>query len=112
MAFDQLFDTALGRLHATCSAAERADARARFEQHFANVLEIARGVDVPGVPVEALAELRASVENLSPADLAGMMASVPIARQTQAMLRTIARRNAERRMVEHMASAADTRWGH
>lgn len=111
LAFDELFDVALARLHATCTPAERSEARARFQEHFRSVLDLGATVEIPEIPREALAEMRAMLEGLSPAALAGVMASIPIAQQTQALVRRIARRRAEQRMLEHLVSQADTRWG-
>ena len=48
---------------------------------------------------------------LSPAQLAGVIASVPLAQQTQEMLRAIAFRQAEQRLLEHFALQADDRYG-
>lgn len=69
------------------------------------------GSEVPELPEEVVGEMEA-IDRLSPADLAGLIASVPLARQTQEMLRTIAYQQAEQRLVEHFAAQADTRYGH
>jgi hypothetical protein len=52
-----------------------------------------------------------AIAQLSPAELAGVIASVPLAQQTQEMLRAIAFREAEQRLLEHLAQQADTRYG-
>jgi hypothetical protein len=111
LAFDDLFEAALARLHATCTPEERSEARARFQEHFRAVLDLGATIEVPEVPQAALAEMRSALAQLSPAALAGVMASIPIAQQTQAIVRRIARARAEQRMLEHLASQADTRWG-
>src|SRR5213076_647844 len=53
----------------------------------------------------------AAIAQLSPAELAGVIASVPLAQQTQEMLRAIAFRQAEQRLLEHFALQADDRSG-
>ena len=53
----------------------------------------------------------AAIAALSPAELAGVIASIPLAQQTQEMLRAIAFRTAEQRLIEHFASQAETRYG-
>jgi hypothetical protein len=52
-----------------------------------------------------------AIQQLSPAELAGVIASVPLAQQSQEMLRSIAFRQAEQRLLEHFALQADTRYG-
>jgi len=44
--------------------------------------------------------------------VAGVIASVPLAQQTQQMLRALAYRQAEQRLLEQLAAQADTRYGH
>jgi hypothetical protein len=56
--------------------------------------------------------MEGAIEQLSPAELAGLIASVPLAQQTQVMLRTIAYRQAEQRLLEQLVAQADTRYGH
>ena len=110
-AFDRLFDTAIDKLNTTCTAEERGAAREQFSQRFAPALEMTRGTDVGLVPADVLAQMQAAIGRLSSADLAAMIASVPLAQQTQEMLRTLAFRDEERRLVAHLASQADTRYG-
>jgi hypothetical protein len=110
-AFDDLFDAAAEKLHASCTPEERAEARDQFAQRFAQALDMTRAVEVREMPPAVLDDMRAAIGRLSPADLAGMIASVPLAHQTQEMLRTLAVREAERKLLHHMASQADTRYG-
>jgi len=110
-AFDELFDVAAGKIQATVTPAERAEAREHFAQRFAQVLEHTRAVELPGVPADVMSAMKAQVNGLSGAELAGLIAAVPLAQQTQEMLRTLAYRDAERKLVEHLAAQADTRYG-
>ena len=68
-------------------------------------------VDMTELPRPILEEMKAAVDRLSMAELAGVVASIPLARQTQEMLRTIAMRQAEQRLLEHLALRADDRYG-
>ena len=110
-AFDELFDVAAGKIQAAFTPAERAEARERFSQRFAQVLELTRAVELPGVPADVMTAMKAQVNGLSSADLAGLIAAVPLAQQTQEMLRTLAYRDAERKLLEHLVAQADTRYG-
>jgi hypothetical protein len=110
-AFDRLFDAAARKLNVVCSADERADAKAQFERRFEGALEVAKRVEVPELPSVVVEQMAAAIDALSPAELAGVIASVPLAQQTQEMLRSLAYRQAEQRLLEHLASQADTRYG-
>jgi hypothetical protein len=111
-AFDRLFDAAARKIGASCTAEERAEAKAAFVRRFESALEVARRVEVPELPEAAVDAMEAAIANLSPAELAGVIASVPLAQQTQEMLRAVASRQAEQRLLEHLALQADTRYGH
>ncbi len=87
------------------------EAKEKFASRFDVALEVAKGVQVAALPEEALAQMEAAIEQLSPAELAGVIASIPLAQQTQEMLRAVAFRQAEQRLLEHMAGQADTRYG-
>jgi hypothetical protein len=110
-AFDRLFDAAASKLNLSCTPEEREDAKEQFARRFENVLEVAGNVTTGPLPQNTLDGMVAAIEGLSAADLAGVIASVPLAQQTQEMLRAIAFREAEKRLLEHFASQADTRYG-
>ena len=110
-AFDRLFDAAARKLAVTCTPDERAEAKEQFAARFASALEVAKRVDVPELPADVLGAMEHAIETLSPAELAGAIASVPLAQQTGEMLRAIAFRQAEQKLLEHLASQADTRYG-
>lgn len=110
-AFDELFDAAMTKLDASCTDAERSEARDQFRHRFSGVLEAVRTLDVPEMPREAMDQMKGAIGELSPAQLAGMVASIPLAQQTQEMLRAVAVRQAQQKMLESMAMQADTRWG-
>ncbi|MCW5892916.1 MAG: hypothetical protein KIT14_20575 [bacterium] len=110
-AFDELYDAALTKLDATATPEERASARAQFERRFSQALEVTAAVDVPGMPEEAIDEMKDAIASLSKAELAGLVATVPLAQRAQQMVRAVAMQTAQQRMLEHLAAQADTRWG-
>jgi hypothetical protein len=110
-AFDELYDAALDKLDATASEEERAAARAQFERRFAGALQVTATVSVPSMPAEAIAEMKDAIASLSKAELAGLVATVPLAQHAQEMVRSIAMHAAQQRVLEHLAAQADTRWG-
>lgn len=51
------------------------------------------------------------VLRLSPAEIVGLLTSVPLAQQTHEMLRAIAFRAVEQRLLAHVVAQADSRYG-
>lgn len=111
-AFDRLFDAAAKKLNVACSPEERAEAKAQFAERFDSALEVAKRVEVPELPETVIDAMESAIARLSSAELAGVIAAIPLAQQTQEMLRAIAYRQAEQRLLEHIAAKADTRYGH
>jgi carboxylesterase type B len=110
-AFDRLFDAAARKLNVACTPEERAEAKEQFANRFEQALGIADKVEVPGLPTAVIDAMEMAIAQLSPAELAGVIASVPLAQQTQEMLRAIAFQQAEQRLLEHFARQADDRYG-
>jgi hypothetical protein len=111
-AFDELYDAALTKLDATATEEERTAARGQFERRFSQALEMTSTVSMAGgVPAEALDEMKGAIASLSKAELAALVATVPLAQRAQDMVRSIAMHTAQQKLLEHLASQADTRWG-
>jgi len=110
-AFDRLFDAASRKLNVECTPEERAEAKEQFANRFDGALKVAAKVEVPELPSGVIEGMETAIAQLSPADLAGVIASVPLAQQTQEMLRAIAFQQAEQRLLEHYALQADDRYG-
>jgi|SRR5215470_17084872 len=110
-AFDRLFDAATERLGVRCTPEERAEAKEQFARRFEHALEATRKIEVPGIPNEVVGEMETAIKGLTAAELASVVASIPLAQQTQEMLRALAYRQAEQRLLEHLAMQADTRYG-
>ena len=110
-AFDRLFDAASRKLNIACTPEERAEAKEQFVSRFDAALKVADKVEVSEIPTGVIETMETAIAQLSPAELAGVIASVPLAQQTQEMLRGIAFRQAEQRLLEHYALQADDRYG-
>src|SRR5262249_12750848 len=110
-AFDRLFDAAARKLNVVCTPEDRAEAKEQFASRFEQALGIAERVQVPELPGGVLDAMENAIAQLSPAELAGVIASVPLAQQTQEMLRAVAFQQAEQRLLEHFAQQADDRYG-
>jgi len=110
-AFDRLFDKAAQKLSVPCNEEERTEAKRRFEERFSALLDALKQLDLKEVPEEALRSMEEGIEKLSPADLVALLASVPLVTQAQEMLRLLAYRAAEQRLLEHYIRNADDRYG-
>ena len=110
-AFDELYDSAAAKLNVPSTPEERAEARARFAERFDKALELAGTVEMREIPRPVLDQMKEAISKLSMSELAGVVASMPLAQQTQEMLRAIAMRQAEQRLLEQLALEADTRYG-
>lgn len=110
-AFDRLFDAAGTKLDVSFSDEERADARRQFERRFGPALETVGQIELDELPEQAMGQMEDAVKQLAPADIAGVIATIPLAQQTQEMLRVITVRAAQQRLLEHVAMQADTRFG-
>jgi hypothetical protein len=110
-AFDRLFDRAATKLRVECSPDEKETAKRQFEQRFAALLESLNGVEIGDVPDEVLASMEAAIDRISPTEVVGLLASIPLAHQGQEMMRQVAYRAAEQRLLDHLIRQADDRYG-
>jgi hypothetical protein len=110
-AFDRLFDKAAKKLAVECTDGEKAEAKQRFEERFSMVLGALKGLELRELPPETLAEMEASIEKLSPVDVVGLLATVPLVPKAQEMMRLLAYRAAEQRILEHYVSTASDKYG-
>jgi hypothetical protein len=110
-AFDRLFDRAARRLSVDCNQEQKEEAKRRFEERFSTLLEALKHLELRDLPEEAVRGMEEAIEKLSPSDLVALLASVPLVTQAQDMMRTLAYRAAEQRLLEHYISTADDRYG-
>jgi hypothetical protein len=110
-AFDRLFDTAAVKLRLEYSDGEKKEAKQHFAERFSAALDIAGQVMVPGIPEDVMRSMEEAIERLSPAQVIGYLAAIPLAQQTQEMVRAIAYRAAEQRLLEHLIDQADDKYG-
>jgi hypothetical protein len=111
IAFDRLFDKAAAKLRVECSEGEKAEAKRQFTERFSAALDMAGQVSVPSIPEGVMQAMEEAIDHLSPAQVVGYLAAIPLAHQTQEMLRTIAYRAAEQRLLEHLINQADDSYG-
>jgi hypothetical protein len=111
LAFDRLFYKAATKLRVDCSADEKAEAKRYFTERFAAALDLAGQVTMPPIPDEVICAMEEAIDQLSPAQVVGYLAAIPLAHQTQELLRAVAYRAAEQRLLEHLIEQADDKYG-
>jgi hypothetical protein len=102
---------AAAKLKVEVTDEQRRDAKAEFGERFGQVLELTDRLKMPALPAEVRDEMIAEIARISPLELAGVVASIPLARRAQEMLRTAALQHAQQKMLEHLALQADNRYG-
>lgn len=110
-AFDRLFDRVAHKLRVSCTEQEKEQAKKQFEERFAALLEAVDQVRIDEVPDEILRNMEGAIDRISPTEVVGLLASIPLAHQGQEMMRQIAYRAAEQRLLEHLIKQADDRYG-
>ena len=106
-AFDRLFDTAIARLNVSCTPEERSQARQAFAERMTPVLEVVEKTDQFDLPAGAVDEMRETIDKLSSADVAALVASIPLAQHAQEMLKTIAYERARQQLLVHLTEQAE-----
>lgn len=109
-AFDRLFERAAIKLGIELDDQDRSEAKRQFEERFAAPLEVASQLKLD-VPEEVLHTMESAIDQLSPAQVAGHLAAIPLAHQAQQVAQTLANRAAEQRLLDHMISQADDTYG-
>ena len=110
-AFDRLFERAARKLNLQYTAEEREDARRAFVERYEPALSLVDQAKMPAIPQAVLERMEASIEELSPAYIASLIATVPLAVHVQDAMRQLAVQAAEQRLLEHLATQADTTYG-
>jgi hypothetical protein len=111
LAFDRLFDKAASKLRVECDEGEKEEAKRQFTERFSAALDMAGQVTVPSIPEDVMQAMEDAIDHLSPAQVVGYLAAIPLAHQTQEMLRAIAYQAAEQRLLEHLINQADDTYG-
>jgi hypothetical protein len=110
-AFDRLFDRASEKLHLECTAEEKEEVRRHFVKRYDEALQVLDQADFPAFSDGALETMEASIDTVPMAHVAGYLAIGPLTAQVQTIMRRLALRAAEQRLLEHLVSQADDQYG-
>lgn len=110
-AFDRLFDRVAAKLKLEYEEDEKQEAKEVFAQRFKTAIDAADLTNLQEIPEEIMQAMEHAIDRLSPAQVAGHLASIPLAHQAQQMMQLIAHQAAERRLIEQLIDQADDTYG-
>lgn len=110
-AFDRLFDRAASKLDLECSEQDRAEARRSFIDRYDHTLQTLDQVELPAIPESTVERMEEAIDELSPAQVAGYIATGPLVVQVQKMIHVLAARAAEQRLIEQLVANAEDTYG-
>jgi hypothetical protein len=109
-AFDRLFQRAADKLNFSCTPEEQDEAKQRFIERYDEVLRVIDQGELP-LGESAVTRMEAAIDELSPAAVAGHLATGPLVLHLQETMQQIAVRAAEQRLLKQLAGRADDRYG-
>ena len=109
-AFDRLFQRAADKLNFSCTPEEQDEAKQRFIERYDEVLRVIDQGELP-LGESAVTRMEAAIDELSPAAVAGHLATGPLVLHLQETMQQVALRAAEQRLLEQLAGRADDRYG-
>ncbi len=110
-AFDRLFAKAASKLRVEYTPEDLAAAKRSFEQRYASLLDTISAANIDGIPPEVIEEMERAIDSLSPAQVVGLLASVPLAHKAHEILRMLAFQAAQQKLLEHLLAHASDEYG-
>lgn len=110
-AFDRLFAKTAGKLRVEYTADDMADAKEAFAERMEKLLEVMSTLPPDALPASALAVMEQGVDDLSPAQVVGQVAALPLIQHSQTVLQRLAHRAVEQKFIESALEQADTTYG-
>jgi len=111
VAFDRLFDKAARKLGVQCDEREKEEAKQRFAERHAAALDAVAQLPMAQIPESVMEAMEETIDGLSPAQVVAQLAAIPLAHHAQQMLRMIAYRSAQQRLLDHLITQADDQYG-
>jgi hypothetical protein len=71
------------------------------------ILEAAEAAQKLELPASVVGDMRQAIERLSPSDIAGLVASIPLAQRTHELLQAVAFDRARQRLLLHLTEQAE-----
>jgi hypothetical protein len=110
-AFARLFTKTADKLQVPYTDEELAEAGEQFAERLGRVLDVVATLPIEPMPAGSLETLEKAIDELSPAEVVGQMAALPLIQHTQDLLQQVARRAVERKFIEEALEEADDTYG-
>lgn len=110
-AFDRLFDRAASKLDVDCSEEDRAEARQSFADRYDHALEALDELGLNSIPESTIQRMEEAIDDLSPAQVVGYLATGPLVLQVQKLVHSLVARAAEQRLIEQLVANVDDTYG-
>ena len=110
-AFERLFARAADKLRVDYTPEDLAQVRDGFADRVTRVLDLVDDAPVEVLPEGTLEALEDAINQVSPVEVAGQLASLPLLQHVQVVLHQIAHRATQQRLLEHALEQADTTYG-
>lgn len=110
-AFDRLFDRATSKLNLECSEEDKDEVRRNFVKRYDHTLDTLDQIELPAIAESTIQRMEEAIDDLSPAQVAGYLATGPLVLQVQKLVHTLAARAAEQRLIEQLVANADDSYG-
>lgn len=110
-AFDRLFAKTAGKLHVEYSADDMAEAKEAFADRMEKLLEVMATLPSDTLPPSVLEVMEKGVDDLSPAQVVGQVAALPLIQHSQTVLQQLAHRAVEQKFIETALEQADETYG-
>ena len=110
-AFERLFARAADKLRVDYTPEDLAQVRDGFADRVTRVLDLVDDAPVEVLPEGTLEALEDAINQVSPVEVAGQLASLPLLQHVQVVLHQIAHQATQQRLLEHALEQADTTYG-
>jgi hypothetical protein len=110
-AFERLFARAADKLRVDYTPEDLAQVRDGFADRVTRVFDLVDDAPVEILPEGTLEALEDAINQVSPVEVAGQLAALPLVQHVQVVLHQIANRATQQRLLEHALEQADTTYG-
>jgi hypothetical protein len=110
-AFSRIFAKTANKLEIRYTDEELAEARQMFAERMARILDVLAESPFDVIPPDAVKTMEEAVEELSPAQVVGQLAALPLIQHSQLVLQRLAHKAAEQRLLESALEHVDTTYG-
>lgn len=110
-AFDRLFDRAASKLDLECSEQDRDEARQSFIDRYDHTMQSLEQIELPAIADSTIERMEEAIDELSPAQVAGYIATGPLVVHVQKVIHSVAARAAEQRLIEQLVANAEDAYG-